>query len=141
MNRNIAILLGFMILFAACNNNYGKKVNINDNIDVYIKGDKVTESDARKLGDFVATTYKEHTNKKSFQITKDSGQYVIRMVIDEEKVKKDSSINVSFMALQYLFELQVFPGNKVKLILTNDQFKDVKIFPSNSSESAGSPAK
>lgn len=123
------LLLAISILFAACND-YGKKIKINDNMEVYIKGDGVTEADANKFGKYLDTTYKESNNKKSFQITKDSGQYVIRMVVDEEKVKKDSSLDVSFMALQFLFESQVFTGNKVKLVLTDDHFKDIKTFRS-----------
>ncbi len=132
MKANITILLLVItVLFAACND-YGKKVKINDNIEVYVKGDGVTEADAKKFGVYMDTTYRESTNKKSFQISKDSGQYVIRMVVDEEKVKKDSSLDVSFMALQFLFESQVFTGNKVKLVLTDNHFKDIKTFPSTS---------
>jgi hypothetical protein len=35
------------------------------------------------------------------------------------------------MALQFLFESQVFTGNRVKLILTDNKFKDIKTFPSS----------
>jgi len=133
MKPNITILLlVFAILFAACNE-YGQKIKISDYTEVYIKGDSVTEVDARKFGNYLDTTYKDSKNKRSFQITKDSGQYVIRMVVDEEKVKKDSSLDVSFMALQILFETEVFTGNRVKLILTDNKFKDIKIFPSSNS--------
>jgi hypothetical protein len=127
------LLLVIAIVFASCNNEYGQKIKTSDHTEVYIKGDSVTEADAKKFGTFLDTTYKDSKNKRSFQITKDSGQYVIRMVVDEEKVKKDSSLDVSFMALQILFETQVFTGNKVKLILTDNQFKDIKIFPSSNS--------
>jgi len=131
MKANITIvLLFFTILLASCNE-YGEKIEINDTMEVYIKGDSVTEADARKFGNYLDTTYKDAKNKKSFQITKDSGQYVIRMVVDEEKIKTDSSLDVSFMALQFLFESQVFTGNRVKLILTDNRFKDIKVFPSS----------
>jgi hypothetical protein len=126
------LLLVFAILFAACNE-YGQKIKISDYTEVYIKGDSVTEADAKKFGNYLDTTYKDSKSMRSFQITKDSGQYVIRMVVDEEKVKKDSSLDVSFMALQILFETQVFTGNRVKLIITDNQFKDIKIFPSSNS--------
>ena len=130
--KTTMLLLVIAILFASCNE-YGQKIKISDSTEVYIKGDSVTEADAKKFGTYLDTTYKDSKNKRSFQITKDSGQYVIRMVVDEEKVKKDSSMDVSFMALQILFETQVFTGNRVKLILTDDQFKDIKIFPSSNS--------
>jgi len=133
MKSNITIpLLVFAILFAACNE-YGQKIKISDTTEVYIKGDSVTEVEAKKFGNYVDTTYKDSKNKRSFQITKDSGQYVIRMVVDEEKIKKDSSLDVGFMALQILFETEVFTGNRVKLILTDNQFKDIKTFPSSNS--------
>jgi hypothetical protein len=131
MKANITILLLFFtILFVSCNE-YGEKIKINDNMEVYIKGDSVTEADARKFGNYLDSTYKDLNNKKSFQITKDSGQYVIRMVVDEEKLKNDSSLDISFVALQFLFESQVFTGSGVKLILTDNRFKDIKIFPSS----------
>jgi hypothetical protein len=76
------LLLCFAILFASCNE-YGKKIKISDYTEVYIKGDSVSEADARKFGNYLDTTYKDSKNKKSFQITKDSGQYVIRMVVYE----------------------------------------------------------
>ena len=127
------LLLINILLFSACGlSGYGKKVIINDKLEVYLKGDNVTEADARKLGAYIDTTWKDATNKKSFQLCKDSGQYVVRMVVDEKKVKSDNSLDVSFMALQMLFESQVFNNNKVKLILTDDHFKDVKTFYSHS---------
>lgn len=133
MNSNTTILLLVIAtLFASCND-YGQKVKISDYTEVYIKGDSVTEADAKKFGNYLDTTYKESNNKRSFQLTKDSGQYVIRMVVDEEKVRKDSTMDVSFMALQILFETQVFTGNRVKLILTDNQFNDIKVFPSSNS--------
>lgn len=131
MKANIKILLlVFAIFFASCNE-YGKKINVSEYTEVYIKGDGVTEADAKKFGNYLDTTYKDSKNKKSFQITKDSGQYVIRMVVDEEKVKSDTTLDESFMALQFLFESQVFTGNRVKLILTDNKFSDIKTFPSS----------
>jgi hypothetical protein len=132
MTSNTTILLLVIaILFASCNE-YGQKIKTSDYTEVYIKGDSITEADAKKFGTYMDTTYKDLKNKRSFQLSKDSGQYVVRMVVDEEKVK-DSSIDVSFMALQILFETQVFPGNRVKLILTDNRFKDIKVFPSSNS--------
>ena len=128
----IMLLLAVTVLLAACSE-YGKKVEVSANTEVYIKGEGVSEADAQKLGHYIDTTYKEMTNKKSFQITKDSGQYVIRMVVDEEKVK-GSALDISFMALQFLLESQVFTGNKVKLVLTTDRFKDIKTFRSMKKE-------
>jgi uncharacterized protein YxeA len=127
MKKIILPLLLLMILIGSCST-YGKKVKISDRVEVYMKGDSVTEAEAKKLGTYIDTLWKDQTNMKSFQLSKDSGQYVIRMVVDEKKLKQDSSLNVSFMALQILFQSQVFPGNKVKLTLTDNTFKDFKSF-------------
>lgn len=125
------LLLVFAILFASCNE-YGQKIKISDRTEVYIKDDGVTEAEAKKFGTYIDTTYKDLKNKRSFQMSKDSGQYVIRMVVDKA-VKIDNSMDASFMALQFLFETQVFPGNRVKLILTDNKFEDVKTYPSSNS--------
>ncbi len=129
------ILMFLLVFFISCNTSpYGKKIKVNDRIEVYIKN-RATEADAKKFGDYIDTTWKTSTNKKSFQLSKDSGQYTIRMVVDENKIKKDTSLDVSFMAIQFLIEEQVFKGTKVKLILTDDNFKDLKTFESSSSKS------
>jgi hypothetical protein len=140
MRRNLfLVLLACTVLFVACSD-YGKKVKINEYTEVYYKGEGVTETDAKKLGDYITTTYKDSKNNKSFQLVKDSGQYVVRMVVDPEKVK-DNSLDVSFMALQFLFESQVFSGNKVKLILTDNLFKDIKTFRGTGDSKADTLAK
>jgi len=130
MKRIILPLLLLTIVFASCSS-YGKRVKISDHVEVYMKGDSVKESEAKKLGTYIDTLWKDQTGMKSFQLSKDSGEYVVRMVVDEKKLKEDSSLNVSFMAVQILFETQVFPGDKVKLVLTDNTFKDLKSFPSS----------
>ena len=115
----------FFILLTACNN-HGKRVKINDSTEVYVKGEDVSEDDAKKLGNYIESLTKDGTNEKSLQLSKDSGMYVVRMVVNEEKLKTDSTIDVSFIALKSLIELEVFKNNRVKLIVTNDQFMDIK---------------
>ena len=70
MLKKIGALATVAVLFVACNifSPYGKKVTINDSLEIYIKGDSTTETDARKLGDYLAKTWKDITNKKSFQL-------------------------------------------------------------------------
>lgn len=119
-------LLVTMVLFS-CSSDFGKKVKINDRLEVYIK-DGATEEDAKKLGTYIDTTWKENRNMISFQLLKDSGNYTVKMVVDQEKVKQDSTLDASFIAIKYLLEQDVFTGNKVKLVLTDDHFKDLKSF-------------
>lgn len=124
----VTIALGFLVI--ACNffSPYGKKVTINNTLEVYYKGDNITQNDAKKLGDFLADTWKESTNKKSLQLLKENNIYLIKMVVDTEKVKTDSSLTFSLMAIQYLLESQVFKGEKVKFVLTDNTFKDIQSF-------------
>lgn len=130
MLRKIGTLATVAVLFVACSifSPYGKKVTINDSLEIYIKGDSTTETDARKLGDYLAKTWKDITNKKSFQLIKEKGAYTVKMVVDTEKLKADSTLDVSFMALRMLIADEVFKGSKVKLVLTDNKFKDVKTF-------------
>jgi hypothetical protein len=109
-------------------NDYGKKVKINDNLEIYVKGNGVTENDARKLGNYLAELSGDSKNQKSLQLSKDSGQYEVRMVVDQEKMKTDSVTDVNFTALKTLMETQVFNNQPVRLTLTDDHFKDLKSY-------------
>lgn len=67
------ILMFLLVFFISCNTSpYGKKIKVNDRIEVYIKNG-ATEADAKKFGDYIDTTWKTSTNKKSFQLSKDHG--------------------------------------------------------------------
>jgi hypothetical protein len=127
MRKIILLCLSFSFLLISCSN-YVKKVKINDNLEVYLKGDNVSETDAKKLGNYITTLMTDSRNDKSFQLSKDSGTYVVKMVVDEDKLKADSTIDVSFIALKSLIELEVFKNSKVKLVITDNQFKDIRSF-------------
>ncbi|MCD6013125.1 MAG: hypothetical protein K0Q79_2987 [Flavipsychrobacter sp.] len=134
MKQLLILLCISTFLLTSCGN-YGKKVTINDNTEVYLKGDNVTEADAKKLGDFWVSTFKDATQKKSLQLAKDGERYVVRMLVHEEKVKNDKSFDIAFMAVQALLEVQAFPGSKVSLILADNNFeKDIKTYDGSSSE-------
>ena len=123
----ISLCLFLSILFSSCDiDGYGKKITVSDRTEVFIIKD-ATEAEAKKMGNYFDSTWKEQTQKKSFQLAKDSGNYTVRMVVDTEKVK-DSSLDESFQAVQFLLADQVFKGSTVKLILTDDKFKDFKTF-------------
>jgi PBP1b-binding outer membrane lipoprotein LpoB len=143
MMKKIFSAIAVIIILASCSflNPYGKKVKINDSLEVYIKGDSTTEEDAKKLGNYLAETWKDLTNKKSFQLIKENGGYTVKMVVDEEKVKNDSTLDLSFTALKMLIETQVFNGSKVKLVLTNNKFKDIKTFDDTNSTSTEAATK
>lgn len=138
MLKKITFVLFAAIALLACNllSPYGKKVTINNTLEIYIKGDSTTEADAKKLGNYLAETWKDLDNKKSFQLIKENGTYVVKMVVDEEKVKSDATLDVSFMALRMLIAEEVFKGSAVKLVLTNNKFKDIKTYEDKAADAA-----
>ena len=131
MFKKLMLVLLFASSLAACSllAPYGKKVTINKSLEIYIKGDSTTEADAKKMGNYLAELWKDLDNQKSFQLVKENGGYTVRMVIDEEKLKTDGpALDVSFAALRMVLENEVFKGSKVKLIVTNNTFKDLKTY-------------
>ncbi len=136
--NSIIFLLFISVYLVSCGGGYGKRIKINDNTEVYIKGDGVTDADGKKFGEYFVNKFKDLKQEKSFQLSKDSSGYVVRMIVDPEKLKNDKTLDVSFMAIQMLFELEAFPGSKVKLILTDNEFKDYKTYsgqPSSNTDS------
>lgn len=103
---------------------YGKKVKINDHLEVYVKGE-ATEEEGKKLGNYLATLDSSNTNQKSIQLTKEKDNYTVRLVIPEEHLN-NKELEGSFQALQYLVKENVFPGKNVKLVLTDNEFNDKK---------------
>jgi hypothetical protein len=125
--RKLWLLGCTMLLLVACND-YGKKIKINDSVEVYVKGKDVSENDAKRLGDYLAKLSADSKNQKSLQLSKDSGKFVVRMVVDEERMKEDSVSDVNFLALKALVETEVFSGKPIKFVLTDNRFKDFKSY-------------
>lgn len=128
MKKLFAILTALIAFaFISCNN-YGKKVTIDDTMEVYMKGDSINETLAKKVGNYLAKLWSESKQKKSLQLLKDSGVYTVKMVVDENKLKQDSTIDISFMALKTLLEAEVFNNQQIKFVLTDNTFKDIKAY-------------
>ena len=126
----LLLAVAVAMIVTSCNmlSPYGKKIKINDKIEVYIRGDSTTEADAKKLGAYIAETWKESKSNKSFQLQKDKNVYTVKMVVDAQKFKSDSTLDGSFQLIRMLIEEQVFKGSKVKLVLTNNKFADIKTY-------------
>jgi hypothetical protein len=126
MQKIFYSLLAICFLLAACNIG-GNKININDKSEVYYKGDGVTKADAQKLGNFLQQqNFFNTVNERSVQLTKDSGAYVVRIVVDEKAVKDNKEeLETSFKVWQMWIAENVFPGAPVKLKLTNGKFEDL----------------
>lgn len=142
MKKNLWFVACMVIVLTSCNfltASYGKKIKISDKVEVYIKGDSTTEEDGRKLGVFLDTTWKDLTNKRSIQLIKEHGVYNVGMVVDESKLKADSTLNGSFVMLRFLINISVFPESKVNLVLTDDEFKPYKTFKDETIEGLTNP--
>ncbi len=128
MKRLFAILIPVMLLFIVGCTNYGKRVEINDRIEVYLNGDSVTETDAKALGNYIANMDKDGKNQKSFQLSKEQGVFVVKMPVDTTQNKIDASLDASFQALRLLIEMEVFKNQPVSLVLTDNKFNPFKTY-------------
>ena len=125
--RKLFFVFAFAFVLVSCDN-YGKKVKINDTLDVYLKGDNVNENEARKLGHYITELSGNAKNKKSFQLSRDGEKFIVKMVVDKDKLKADTSLDESFVALKTLLEANVFNNRPVKFTVTDDHFKDLKSY-------------
>src|SRR5687767_13094888 len=93
----------------SCGSEYGNKVTINNNSDVFYKGKGVTEADAKRLGDFLLREgYFDTTSNKTVQLTKDS-VWVVRLVVDREKyANADATLALSMRIFESVMSEQVF---------------------------------
>ncbi|MDB5192694.1 MAG: hypothetical protein JWQ96_2257 [Segetibacter sp.] len=116
-----ALIITATTLFASCTN-YGKKVKINDHLEVYIKKD-ATEEEGKKLGEYLQSLDTENKNQKSIQLQKENDLFTVRLVVPDDALK-NTELESSFQALQMLIKENVFPGKTVRLILSDDKFSD-----------------
>ena len=128
MRKILLLLLPVTLLLASCDlfNNYGKKVKIGEN-EVYYKGDGVTEAEAKKLGDYLKQEqYFSDSSKKSVQLLKEGSEYVVKLVVDKDKVdlKNDPLMN-QYWIMQALFSENVFNNAKTKIVLADTKLKDI----------------
>ena len=130
MKKIILLFATILFVLSGCDltASFGKRVKINDNLEIYVKGDGATEDDAQKLGNYLAILWKDAPNMKSLQLAKDKGVYVVKMVVDEKMVKADTSLNSAFMAVKSLLEEEVFKDSKVNFIITDNRFNDIKSY-------------
>src|SRR4030095_6559193 len=88
MQKIFLLLITASLLLASCDR-YGKKVEINNNSEVFYK-DEATESEAKRLGNFLLDrNFFDSQNEKSVQLSKDSGIYTVRFVVDKASYETD----------------------------------------------------
>ena len=134
MKRNLLFfLLSVSVLMTSCDlfNNYGKKVEINKS-EVYYKGDGVTESDAKKLGDYLLKIgYFDNTSEKSVQLTKDENDketYLVRFVVNPDALAKNKeNALMTFWYWQDMLATGVFDDKKTRIVLADTKMKDIEV--------------
>jgi hypothetical protein len=128
MRKILLLLLPVTLVLSSCDlfNNFGKKVKVNDKMVVYYKGDGVTETDAKKLGEFIDKNVRgENKDELTAQIMKEGDAYVVRIPVKEEVISKDKErFERIFWFMQDQISENVFEGKKTKVILTDNKLKD-----------------
>lgn len=126
MKKLLVFFFSAALLLAACEN-HGSKININPKSEVFYKGD-VTEAEAKKLGNFLLKQgYFTTVDSRSVQLLKEGDIYIVKFVVDEEKLKKDrENVLLGFKVWQMWIQDGVFGGAKTKLVLADNQLKDLQ---------------
>ena len=127
--KKILIGLVAMITLASCTN-HGKKIKIDGTkAEVYIKGDGVTEDEAKKAGDYLKKEFLPSNDKEaSMQITRDGDVYTMRFVYDK-KHYDTANVDDAFKMIAAGLSKEVFSGKKVDIALSDKHFKDYKNIP------------
>lgn len=126
MRKILLVLLPLVYLLTSCDD-YGKKVSIGKN-EVYYKGDGATEADAKKLGDYLKKNdWFNDSATRSVQLTKQNDAFVVRVVVDKDKVDlNDKAMMNEFWLLQSQISEGAFSGAKTKVILADTELKDIQ---------------
>ncbi len=126
MRKFFLFFIAGLFVLTACDS-FGDKVQINGKSDVFYK-EGVSEAEAKKLGNFLLKKeYFNATDERSAQLTKENDTYSVRFVVNQEKLNQDKeNVMLGFKVWQMWIQDNVFNGAKTKLVLTDDQFKDLQ---------------
>jgi len=125
MRKILPALLAIAFIFSSCDD-YGKKITVGKN-EVYYKGEGVTEAEAKKLGDYLkAADYFNDSAARSVQLSKQANGYIVRLVVDKDKLDfDDRSMMNQYWLMQDLLSQNAFNGAKTKIILADRKLKDI----------------
>jgi hypothetical protein len=126
MQKILLLIITASLVLASCDR-YGEKVEINNNSEVFYKED-ATEAEAKKLGNFLLKrNFFDNSNEKSVQLSKDSGVYTVRFVVDRAsyEVDKENTL-LGFRVWQMWISEDVFNNAKTRVLLVDDQFNDLE---------------
>ncbi len=131
----LPLLLAVMLTIAC--KNYGKRVAIEGTKgEIYYKGPGVTESDAKKVGEYLKKI-DFFTNDKATtaQILKKDDAFTVRFVYDKNFYDKTPAAENSFKIIGADMSKNIFDGKKVNISLADSLLVDFKTIPFDASAS------
>ncbi len=130
----LAVVAISLLSLMSCSGNYGKKVTFSTNTgEVYYKGDGVTETDAKAVGEFLEKQgyFSKDGSRTSVQITKKDKTIEARFVVNDKKLAAAKNADASFEIIGALMSKEVFSDTPVDIIYTDDKFGDKKTIAFN----------
>ena len=119
----ILVLTVLLAVGLACTG-YGTKLDFN-NGELYYT-DNVTESDAKKLGDYLVKSGFFNGRKITVQLDKSGATYQFRMVVQPEK-QNDEATMVLMKAFASEISEEVFNNAPTELHICDDQLKTIRV--------------
>lgn len=114
--KKLSIVCLLAVVFASCSS-HGEKHMVNNNSEVYFKGDGVTSDDAKRLGDFLLKNgYFDSVNQKTLQLTRTDDTFNIKFVVDTQLVSRDQNAEMIFTIMAPAISSAVFNSKPVKMI-------------------------
>ncbi|HVS34291.1 MAG TPA: hypothetical protein VMS17_01850 [Gemmataceae bacterium] len=119
----LAAAVGLVMVFGGT---YGKEIKLKGDSQLYYTS-SVKEADAHKLADWLNGNFPfEHP--VSFQLNKVGSAYEFRIVVNKGAEQKPAVV-ADAQNFAELLSQKVFAGEKVNVILCDDQFKTVLVVP------------
>ncbi|MEO7309757.1 MAG: hypothetical protein ABIX01_05125 [Chitinophagaceae bacterium] len=127
--KSLLVLPLAVMVLSSCSD-YGKKIKVEGTKgEIYYKGEGVTESDAKKVGDYLKKDFFSNDKAASVQLTKDGDGYMVRFVYDKEYYEKTKGLEDFFKLMAVNLSKEVLGDKKVNIALSETDFKDFKSIP------------
>lgn len=131
--KKVTLLMtaALLLILSACSN-YGTKLKVGDEDELYYT-DKVTEDEAKKMGDFLLENkilFVNDGNTVSAQMDKDGDVVIVRFVV-QEKFFEDKTIHNQFQMIADMLSFRLYNGGPVEAHICNDKLKTQKAMKSN----------
>lgn len=112
-------------VISACSQNYGKEYKLDNNHNVYYKGEGVDEDQAKKLAAYLKEMdYFQDSITATVQLEKNKDTFKLNFVVDETKIT--SGYENKFLLFGAFISESVFDKAPVTIQLTNDKLEPFK---------------